>query len=185
MGKRVLVVTGDGGESYEAWYGIHRMIEEGHEPVVAAPSKRRLHMVQHDFEPGWDTYIERQPGYGVTADLALADARAEDFDAVLLVGGRAPEYLRHREDLVALVREMAAAGKWVFSICHGIQILVVAGLVEKRTVTCYEHIRSEVTRAGGEWSSRQAVRDGKLVTAQTWESHPEFYRAVMSALREE
>ena len=86
---------------------------------------------------------------------------------------------------MALVREMAAAGKWVFSICHGIQILVVAGLVEKRTVTCYEHIRSEVTCAGGEWSSRQAVRDGKLVSAQTWESHPEFYRAVMSALREE
>jgi protease I len=184
MGKRILVVTGDGGESYETWYAIHRMLEEGHEPMLAAPSKRRLHLVIHDFELGWDTYVERQPGYGATADLALADARAGDFDAVLLIGGRAPEYLRHRADLLELVQTMASTGKWVFAICHGIQVLVTAELVKGRTVTCYEHVKSEVTRAGGEWSPRQAVRDGRLITAQTWESHPEFYRMVMTALRE-
>ena len=184
MAKRILIVTGDGGESYETWYAIHRMLEEGHETVLAAPSKRRLHLVIHDFEPGWDTYIERQPGYGATADLALADARPDDFDAVLLIGGRAPEYLRHHDGLISLVRTMATTGKWVFAICHGIQVLVTADLVAKRTVTCYEHVKSEVTRAGGEWSPRQAVRDGRIITAQTWESHPEFYRAVMAALRE-
>ena len=78
MSKKVLVVTGDGGESYETWYALHRMREEKHEVVLAAPSKRRLHLVIHDFEPGWDTYIERQPGYGATADLALADAHAAE-----------------------------------------------------------------------------------------------------------
>jgi protease I len=183
MPKRVLIVTGDGGESYETLYAIHRMAEEGHTATLAAPSARRLHLVIHDFEEGWDTYIERQPGYGAAATLAIRDAQPSDFDAILLIGGRAPEYLRHDEKLTALVGELHKAGKWVFAICHGIQILVAAGLVNGRCVTCYEHVRSEVTRAGGTWDKRQAVRDGNIVTAQTWESHPDFYRIVMECLR--
>jgi len=182
MSQRILVVTGDGGESYETLYALHRLREGGHTPVLAAPSKRRLHLVIHDFEPGWDTYVERQPGYGAAADLAIADARAEDFDGVLLIGGRAPEYLRHNEHLTGIVRSLHESGKWVMAICHGIQVLIAAGVVHGRCVTCYEHVRSEVTGAGGEWNARQAVRDGNLITAQTWESHPEFYRLVMSAL---
>ena len=70
MSEKVLVVTGDGGESYESLYAVHRLREAGFEVVVAAPSKRRLHLVIHDFEPGWDTYIERQ-GYGLDSDLAI------------------------------------------------------------------------------------------------------------------
>ncbi|HBY64580.1 MAG TPA: protease, partial [Solibacterales bacterium] len=93
MSKRILVVTGDGGESYETLYAVHRFQEEGWTPVVAAPSKRRLHLVMHDFEEGWDTYIERQ-GYGFAADVTIAEAAAADYDAILLIGGRAPEYLR-------------------------------------------------------------------------------------------
>lgn len=180
--KRILILTGDGGEGYESWYAIHRFREEGFEPVVAAPSKRRLHMVLHDFEEGWDTYIEK-PGYGVVADATVAEVSADNFDAVLVIGGRAPEYLRHNAHVIALIRAFDEQEKWLFSICHGIQVLNAAGAVKGRKVTCYEHVRSEVEQCGGEWLKPQAVRDGRIVTAQTWESHPEFYREVMACLR--
>lgn len=179
--KRILILTGDGGEGYEAWYAIHRMREAGYTAVVAAPTQKRLHLVMHDFEPGWDTYVER-PGYGLNADVAVADVSANDFDALMIIGGRAPEYLRHNQNVISLVRSFDAQEKWLFAICHGIQVLNAADVVRGRKVTCYEHVRSEVTQAGGEWLPEQAVRDGRLVTAQTWESHPEFYREVMACL---
>lgn len=183
MAKRILIVTGDGGESFEVLYAVQRMREEGYEAVVAAPSRRRLHLVMHDFEPGWDTYIERTPGYGVAADLTFEEVRVEDYEAVLVIGGRAPEYLRNRTVVTGLIRDFAARGKWVFSICHGIQVLVSAGLVAGRRMTCYEPVRYELESAGGAWCGEQAVREGQFVTGQTWESHPEFYREVMSCLR--
>lgn len=182
MSKRILIVTGDSGEGYEALYAYHRFQEEGMTPVLAAPSKRRLHLVMHDFEPGWDTYIER-PGYGMDADIAIADVQSGDYDAVLILGGRAPEFLRHNRRLVEIVQELHHAGKWVLGICHGIQVLVAAGVVKDRCVTCYEHVRSEVELAGGRFATEQAVRDGNIITAQTWQSHPEFYRLVMACLR--
>jgi protease I len=183
MSRRILIVTGDAGESYETLYALHRFEEAGDSAVLAAPARRRLHLVMHDFEPGWDTYIERQ-GYGAEAALAIADARVEDFDAILLIGGRAPEYLRHNAALVELVQAFHEAGKWVFSICHGIQVLVAAGLAPKRRLTCYEHVRLEVEHAGGTWEPAQAVRDGRIISAQTWQSHPGFYRLIFAALAE-
>jgi protease I len=179
--RKVLVVTGDGGESYEALYAVHRLREEGYQAVVAAPSVRRLHLVIHDFEPEWDTYIEK-PGYGLASDIAIKDARAADFDAILIMGGRAPEYLRNDPALIALTQEFVRLGKWVFSICHGIQILAAAGLLAGRRITCYEHVRWEAEKASATWCREQSVRDGKMVTSQTWESHPEFYRDVMACL---
>jgi len=182
MSKRILIITGDGGEGYEALYAVHRFQEEGWIPVVAAPNKRRLHLVMHDFEPGWDTYVERQ-GYGIESDIVFEDVDASDYNAVLLLGGRAPEFLRHNSTVLDLVRAFDAPEKWIFSICHGIQILVAAGLVKGRTVTCYEHIRFEVESCGGTFSGNQAVRDGRIVSAQTWESHPDFYREVVACLK--
>lgn len=181
MTCKILIVTGDAGESYETLYALHRFQEAGMEAVIAAPSVRRLHLVMHDFEPGWDTYVERT-GYGLESQILIADASAADFDAILLVGGRAPEYLRHNDTLLNLVRRFHDSGKWLWAICHGVQILAAAGLVQDRRVTCYEHVRSEVTQAGGTWDPRQAVRDGRIVTAQTWQSHPDFYRLIFAAL---
>jgi len=183
MSKRILIVTGDAGESYEALYARHRFLEQGHTPVVAAPSRRRLHLVMHDFEPGWDTYIER-PGYGLEADIAISDVDAAGYDAVLILGGRAPEYLRHDTKLLETVRTMHSAGKWVFAICHGIQVLIAAGLVRDRCLTCYENVRYELELAGGTFSREQAARDGRIVTGQTWQSHPEFYREIFHCLSE-
>ena len=78
MDKKILVVTGDAGESYEAWYARHRLQEADYVPVIAAPSKRRLHLVMHDFEPGWDTYVER-PGYGMELDISFDDVNVDDY----------------------------------------------------------------------------------------------------------
>lgn len=181
---RILIVTGDAGEGYEAWYAFHRFQEEGMEPVVASTAARRLHMVMHDFEPGWETYVER-PGYGIAATLTFDRVDPAEFGAILLIGGRAPEYLRHNARLIEIVRTMHGAGKWILSICHGIQVLAAAGVLEGRAVTCYEHVRSEVEMCGATWMSGQAHRDGRIVTAQTWESHPDFYRIAMRCLRGE
>jgi protease I len=178
---KVLVITGDGGESYEALYAVHRFREAEWEPVVAAPSKRRLHLVMHDFEPGWDTYIER-PGYGLEADIAFDQVRVDDYDAVLILGGRAPEYLRNNSKLLDTIRAFDHAGKWIFAICHGIQVLAAAGLAAGKRVTCYEHVRLEAEQAGATFVSEQAACDGRMVTAQTWQSHPEFYREIFARL---
>ena len=182
--RKVLVVTGDGGESYEALYAVHRLQEADIQPVVAAPSKRRLHLVMHDFEPGWDTYVERQ-GYGLDSDVTFEECNVSDYEAILLLGGRAPEYLRNNASLIKLVREFDASDKWIFAICHGVQILAAAGLTQGKCVTCYEHVRLETEQAGGRWSGEEAVRDGRIVTAQTWQSHPQFYREIFRCLAQD
>ena len=183
MSKKILVVTGDAGESYEALYAVHRFKEAEWEPVVAAPSKRWLHLVQHDFEPGWDTYVER-PGYSVEAQVTFEEVNVDDYEGILLLGGRAPEYLRHNERLLEVVREFREQDKWIFSICHGIQILIAAGLAPGVELTAYEHLRYEIESGGGRYCKQEAVRDGKIVSGQTWQSHPEFYREVFVCLGE-
>lgn len=183
MNQKILIVTGDGGESYETLYAVHRFREEGDIAVIAAPGKRRLNLVIHDFEPGWDTYVER-PGYCLDSDLTIQEAVADDYDAILLLGGRAPEYLRNHAALLELVRQFDRQGKWVFAICHGVQILVTAGIALNRNLTAYEHVRSEIEMGGGRYVTDEAVRDGNVVTGQTWQSHPEFYREVFTCLKQ-
>src|ERR1044071_6661359 len=113
--KSVLIITGDGGESYETWYSVHRFQEAGYETKVAAPSKRRLNLVMHDFEPGWDTYKEA-PGYIIESDMTFEDVVPADYEAVMLIGGRAPEYLRNNRRLIAIIREFDRLEKWIFAI---------------------------------------------------------------------
>ncbi|HXG67753.1 MAG TPA: DJ-1/PfpI family protein, partial [Blastocatellia bacterium] len=108
----------------------------------------------------------------------------EDYQAVLVIGGRAPEYLRNNQRVLSIIREFRATGRWVFALCHGIQVLISAGLAQGACMTAYEHVRYEIEAGGGTYSSRQAIRDGKMVTGQTWQSHPEFYREVFSCLQE-
>jgi protease I len=179
--SKILAITGDGGESYETLYAVHRFQEAGWEAVVAAPSRRRLNLVMHDFTPGWDTYIERQ-GYGLEADLAFDQVKVEDYDAVIVLGGRAPEYLRNNALALDIVRAFDRQGKWIFAICHGVQVLAAAGLTVGKRVTCYEHVRLEAEMAGAEFVSEQTVCDGRIITAQTWQSHPSFYREIFARL---
>jgi len=181
MSKKVLLVTGDGGDSYEALYACQRFLESGWTPVVAAPARRRLHMIIQDFEPGWDTHIERV-GHSVEADVAITAVAAREFAAVVLLGGRAPEYLRNDASVISLMREFSDQKKGLFAVGHGIQILAAAELLKGHTVACHANVRVEVERSGGVISSKPAVRDGRLVTGQNWESHPDFYREVFACL---
>ena len=181
MSRKVLIVTGDGGDSYEALYACHRFQEAHWEPVVAAPSRRPLHMIIHDYERGWETYVERQ-GHSIEPDMAITAVSARDFAAILVLGGRAPEYLRNDPSMLSLLREFADDQKAIFAIGHGVQVLIAGGLVKGRSVTCHNHVRIEVERSGGIYVNRPAVRDGRMVTGQTWKSHPEFYREVFACL---
>jgi protease I len=181
MTRKVLIMTGDGGNGYEAQYACQRFQEAYWEPVIAAPSRRRLHLVSHEYEPGWDTYVEH-PGHSMEAQIAITAVSAKEFAAIVILGGRAPEYLRNDASVLSLVREFAAQNKCICAIGHGIQVLVAADLVSRRTVTGHPHVFVEVERAGGIYSEKLAIRDGRMITAQSWKAHPEFYREVFAAL---
>lgn len=180
--KKILIITGDAGESFEILYASHRLTEAGYQPVIAAPAVKRMNLVMHDFEPGWDTYIERA-GYLVESDLSFDDVNAADYDSVLIPGGRAPEYLRNDQRVIKIIKDFYNSSKYIFAICHGVQILVTAGLVNGRKIACYEHVKFEVESCGGIYvSPDQAVQDGRIVTGKTWQSHPEFYKLVFNCL---
>ncbi|WP_018614699.1 DJ-1/PfpI family protein [Segetibacter koreensis] len=182
--KKILILTGDAGECFEILFACHRFREAGYQPVIAAPSVKRLNLVMHDFEPGWDTYVER-PGYILPSDISFDDVDTDDYLAVLLIGGRAPEFLRNDRRVINIVKAFFESNKYVFAICHGIQILVTAGLVDKRKIVCYEHVKFEVESCGGIYlDDEEAVQDGTIVTGKTWQSQPEFYRIVFKCLNE-
>jgi len=181
MSKKILIITDDAGESLEIYYAKQRFQEAGYVPVIASTQRKLLHGVVHDFEPGWNTYVER-PGYRIQSDIAFGRVKVGDYVAVMLIGGRAPEFLRHDPKVVKIVREFDRKGKWIFSVCHGLQILIAADLVRGRKLTCYRNVRMELELGGGTWIDRQSVIDGRIVSAQTWESHPEFYRDIFQCL---
>ena len=180
--KKILIITGDAGESYEILYATHRLLEAGYQPVIAAPTVKRMNLVMHDFEPGWDTYVER-PGYIMASDISFDDVNPDDYHSVLIAGGRAPEFLRNDPRVISIVKAFYNSNKYIFAICHGAQILVTAGLVNGRQIACYEHVKFEVEACGGIYlTTGEAVQDGKIVTGKTWQSHPEFYKIVFNCL---
>lgn len=181
-GKKILIITGDAGESFEILYASHRLREEGYQPVIAAPAVKRMNLVIHDFEPGWDTYVERM-GYIIESHISFDDVDPAEYEAVLMPGGRAPEYLRNDARVIKIVKEFHKSNKYIFAICHGVQILITAGLVDQKNIACYEHIKFEVEACGGIYiTPDEAVKDGKIVTGKTWQSHPEFYKIVFNCL---
>src|SRR6185436_9869730 len=111
-----------------------RFLEARWQPVVAAPSRRKLHMIIHDADPEWETYVEHQ-GHSIEADVAITAVAAREFAGVLILGGRAPEYLRNDASLLSLIREFADQQKIICAIGHGIQVLAAAGLTAGRTLT--------------------------------------------------
>jgi protease I len=178
---RVLIATGDAGESFEVLYMYYRLKEAGHEPHIGAPTKKALRLVIHDFEPDQETYIER-PGYRFEADIAFADANPDDYDGLVITGGRAPEYIRLNTALREIVRDFFAKEKPVGAICHAAQVLIAAGVVRDRQVAAYEAMEPDVTAAGGSFQDQALVEDGHLVSSRVWPDIWAFSRGFLEQL---
>jgi protease I len=180
--ERVLLLAGDAAESLEVLYPMQRLREDGYAVEVAAPKRKVLQTVIHESEPSMETYTEK-PGYRVQADLAFAEAEPAEYVGLYIVGGRAPEYIRHEPGALELVRSFFELGKPVAAICHGPLLLTAAALVEGRTMTAYPMLRPEIEAAGGKFVDREVVVDGNLITARSWADHPAIMREYIRVLR--
>lgn len=180
---KILILTGDAAESLEVMYPYQRLLEEGYDVHIAAPSKKKLRFVVHDFEPGYDTYTEK-PGYSWDADLAFADVEPGDYAALVVPGGRAPEYIRNDPEFARIVRHFFDGEKPVAQICHAALGLVAAGVLEGRRTAAYPAIAPDVERGGAEFVDSEAVVDGTMVSARAWPDHPAWMREFVRVLRE-
>ncbi len=179
---RVLILAGDAAESLEVMYPYQRLLEEGYEVDIAAPTKKKLQFVVHDFEDGFDTYTEK-PGYCWPADLAFADVDPANYVAVVIPGGRAPEYIRNDPDFTRIVSHFFDADKPVAQICHAPLALATAGVLAGRKTAAYPALASDVERAGAVFVDGAAVVDGLMVSARAWPDHPAWMRAFVEILR--
>jgi PfpI family intracellular protease len=179
---RILIVTGDG-STPDLDYGVFRMREEGFDVTVAAPKKKRLHVVIHQQEPGWDTYVER-PWYAMDADASFDEVDPSTFDGLLLPGGRAPEHIRNIDRCVELVRHFVETNKPIGAICRGPLVLLEAG-VKGRRLTGNSLIKPRVAMRGAIYveSRGEAVVDGNIVTVCGRPYHHVWIRAFLALLR--
>ena len=180
---KILMVAGDAAESLEVLYPYQRLQEEGYEVQIAAPSKKKLHFVVHDFEPGYDTYTEK-PGYSWDADLAFKDVKPDDYVALVIPGGRAPEYIRNDPDLQKIIRHFFQQDKPVAQLCHAPLALAAAGVLKGRKTAAYPALAPDVAAAGAEFVDSGAVVDGHMVSARAWPDHPTWMRAFIRLLKQ-
>ncbi len=184
--KKILMLVGDFVEDYEVMVPFQALQMVGHRVDAVCPDKSAGQFVRtavHDFE-GDQTYSEK-PGHRFTLNATFSEVRPEDYDALVIPGGRAPEYLRLNERVVAVVRHFAAAKKPIASICHGAQLLAAAGVLEGRSCSAYPAVGPEVRSAGGKLMDikvDQAHADGNLVTAPAWPAHPQWLARFLDVL---
>lgn len=184
--SKILMITGDFTEDYETMVPFQTLLACGYTVHAVCPGKNAGETVAtaiHDFE-GDQTYSEKR-GHNFALNATFSAIRAEDYDALVIPGGRAPEYLRLNPDVIKAVQHFFAAGKPVAAICHGAQLLAAAGVLTGRTCSAYPACRPEVELAGGIYADiaiSDAVADGNLVTAPAWPAHPSWLRQFMAVL---
>jgi protease I len=185
-GKRILMLVGDFVEDYEAMVPFQALTMVGHVVHAVCPGKKPGELVQtavHDFE-GQQTYSEK-PGHRFALNAGFAEIRPDDYDALVIPGGRAPEYLRLNAEVLQVVRHFAGAGKPIAAICHGAQVLAAAGVLKGRTCSAYPAVIPEVRAAGATAADVPidgAWVDGNLVTAPAWPAHPAWLAAFLKVL---
>jgi protease I len=179
---KILMITGDAAEDLEVMYPYQRLLEEGYEVDIAAPTAKKLQFVVHDFVDGFDTYTEK-PGHTWPADVAFADVDPAQYVALVLPGGRAPEYIRGDADVARIVKHFFEADKPVAALCHGPLVLAAAGVIGGRGVSAYPACAVDVRAAGAEWVDSEAQVDGVLVTGRAWPDHPAWMREFVNILR--
>lgn len=186
MSKKILMICGDYGEDYETMVPFQTLQAVGHTVHAVAPDKTAGDYVLtaiHDFE-GAQTYSEK-PGHRFTLNASFADVRPEAYDALVIPGGRAPEYLRMNPAVVALVKHFTDSGKPVAAICHGAQLLAATGGIAGRSISAYPACAVEVGLAGARYADiavDQAVTDGPFVTAPAWPAHPAWMAQFLAVL---
>lgn len=184
--KKILMLTGDFTEDYETMVPFQALLMVGHTVHAVCPGKNAGQQVRtavHDFE-GDQTYSEK-PGHNFTLNADFDAVRAEDYDALVIPGGRAPEYLRLDPAVIAVVQHFAGAGKPIAAICHGAQLLAAAGVLSRRACSAYPACAPEVRAAGGSYVDipvDQAHVDGNLVTAPAWPAHPAWLAKFLGVL---
>ncbi|PXA70312.1 DJ-1/PfpI family protein [Cryobacterium arcticum] len=178
---RILILTGDAAETLEVFYPYQRLLDAGYEVHIAAPNKKKLQFVVHDFVDGFDTYTEKL-GHTLDADLAFRDVDPAGYLAVVIPGGRAPEYIRNDDDAKRIVRHFFDLNAPVAALCHGPLLLAAAGVLHGRTSSAYPALGLDVELGGGTFENGAAVVDGNLVTGRAWPDHPAWMREFMKLL---
>ncbi|SFD27288.1 protease I [Pseudomonas citronellolis] len=184
--KKILMLVGDYAEDYETMVPFQALQMVGHVVHAACPDKKAGQSVRtaiHDFE-GDQTYSEK-PGHNFALNADFATVRAEDYDALLIPGGRAPEYLRLNAKVIELVKAFDAAKKPIAAVCHGAQLLAAAGVLKGRSCSAYPACGPEVKLAGGEYVDipvDAAHVDGNLVSAPAWPAHPAWLAKFLEVL---
>ena len=184
--RNILMITGDFVEDYENMVPFQALQMVGHKVSAVCPEKRagdKVRTAIHDFE-GDQTYSEK-PGHNFVLNATFSEVKPENFDALVVPGGRAPEYLRLNQEVIRIVRHFAEAGKPIAAICHGLQILAAAGVLGGRKSAAYFACGPEVTLAGGEFQNiavDDACVDGNLVTAAAWPGHPAWLAGFLKVL---
>ena len=168
-GKRIAVLVENGYQDLEFWYPKIRLTEEGARVVVVGKDKA-VYRSEH--------------GYEVQADLSVADLKAKDFDAVIVPGGVAcPDRLRRHKEILNFVREMYEEGKIVAAICHGPWVLISAGIVKGKEMTCFFSIKDDVVNAGASYADEAVVVDGSIITSRRPDDLPHFCKAIINVLQ--
>jgi protease I len=184
--KKILMLVGDFVEDYEVMVPFQALLMVGHTVHAVCPDKKAGDFVRtavHDFE-GDQTYSEK-PGHNFTLNATFAEIQAENYDALVIPGGRAPEYIRLNPEVVKIVQHFSQAGKPIAAICHGAQLLAAAGAVKGKSCTAYPAVGPDVVNAGGEYVEIPVDKvhvDGNLVTAPAWPAHPDWLAAFLSVL---
>jgi deglycase len=186
MSKSILMLVGDYAEDYETMVPFQALRMVGHSVDAVCPGKKAGDYVMtavHDFE-GQQTYSEK-PGHRFTLNATFAEVKPDRYDALLIPGGRAPEYLRMNADVIAFVQHFAHEKKPIAAVCHAAQLLAAAGVIRGKRVSAYPACAAEVRLAGAEYAEipvDQAVTDGTLVTAPAWPAHPAWLAQFLAVL---
>ena len=182
---KVLMPLGDATEALDTFYPFFRLQEAGYEVVVAGPEARLYHTVLHEIPPDssipWDITQER-PAYFIKADVAFKDMNPDDYAGVFISGGRAPEYIRYDQDLNRVVKAIHDAGKPVASVCHGVEILTSAGIINGRNVTTVSKCAMDAEQGGGVYVNQETVVDGNIVSARTWHDNAPLMKTFLEML---
>ncbi len=178
---KVLILAGDAAESLEVLYPYQRLLEEGYTVHIAGPSRKKLQFVIHEFVEGYDTYTEKA-GYSWPADLAFAEVDPAGYAALVIPGGRAPEYIRNDPDVLRIIRHFFKEEKPVAQTCHASLALAAAGVLRGRRTAAFPALAPDVRAAGAEFVDAAAVVDGMMVSARAWPDNPAWMRAFLELL---